>query len=114
LQFRRAYPLCPTLLIDYPLDRQACPLILKLPHLPVFSIIGKVKYPWMDIDYVLAQFGSTRRQAFHGYRKFMSEEVGKDQLKELRGGGLIRSQGRWSQVMSMRRRGQKEAFKQRP
>lgn len=77
------------------------------------AIIGKAKIPWMDIKYVWAQLGSTRRQALHGYRKFMSEEIGEDHLEELRGGGLIRSQGGWSQVMSMRRRGQKEAFDER-
>lgn len=43
----------------------------------------------------------------------MSEEMRKDQTEELRGGGLIRSQGGWSQVMSMRRRGQKAAFDER-
>jgi len=77
------------------------------------AIIGKANNTWMDTDYVLAQFGSTRRQALHGYRKFMSEENGEDQTKELRGGGLIRSQGGWSRVLSMRRRGQKEAFDER-
>jgi len=77
------------------------------------AIIGKAKNPWMDIDYILAQFGSTRRKTLQEYRKFMSEEIGKDQMKQLRGGGLIRSQGGWSQVMSMRRRGQKEAFDER-
>ncbi|MBA4371925.1 MAG: hypothetical protein C0402_03580 [Thermodesulfovibrio sp.] len=77
------------------------------------AIIGKAKHTWMDTDYVLARFGSPLRQALHGYRKFMSEEVGEDQTKELRGGGLIRSQGGWSKVMSMRRRGQKETFDER-
>ena len=68
------------------------------------------KNPWMHIEYVLAQFGSTRRKALYEYRKFMSEEMSKDQAEKLRGGGLIRSQGGWSQVLSMRRREQKEAF----
>jgi len=77
------------------------------------AIIGKAKTPWMDVDYILAQFGSTRRKALHEYRKFMNEEIGKDQLKELQGGGLIRSHGGWSQVMAMRSRGQKAAFDER-
>lgn len=77
------------------------------------AIIGKAKYPWMDSEYVLAQFGSSRRKALHAYRKFMGEEMSKDQAEELRGGGLIRSQGGWSQVLSMRRRGQKEVFDER-
>lgn len=33
--------------------------------------------------------------------------------RELTGGGLVRSQGGWSQVLSLRRRGQKEDFDQR-
>jgi REP element-mobilizing transposase RayT len=77
------------------------------------AIIGKAEKPWMDTEYVLAQFGSTRRKALHAYRKFMSEEIGQGQIKELTGGGLIRSQGGWAQVLSMRRRGQKEAFDER-
>jgi putative transposase len=77
------------------------------------TIIGKAKNPWMDAEYVLAQFGSTRRKALYAYRKLISEESGQGQIKELVGGGLIRSQGGWSQVLSIRRRGQKEAFDER-
>jgi putative transposase len=77
------------------------------------AIIGKAKNPWMDAEYVLAQFGSTRRKALYAYRKLMSEEIGQGQIKELIGGGLIRSQGGWSQVLSIRRRGQKEVFDER-
>ncbi len=77
------------------------------------AIIGKAKNPWMDAEYVLARFGSTRRKALYAYRRFISEEIGQGQIKELSGGGLIRSQGGWSQVLSMRRRGRKETFDER-
>lgn len=77
------------------------------------TIIGKAKYPWMDIESVLSQFGSTRRKAVNEYRRFVREGFGQGTVKELTGGGLIRSQGGWSQVLSMRRRGQKEDFDQR-
>lgn len=77
------------------------------------TIIGKTRYAWMDIDSVLSQFGNTRRKAVNEYRRFMREGVNQGTIKELTGGGLIRSQGGWSQVMSMRRRGQKEEFDQR-
>ena len=77
------------------------------------ALIGKASTPWMDTEYILAQFGSTRRLALSGYLKFMSEEIGHDQTQELRGGGLIRSHGGWSNVLSMRRRGEKEAFDER-
>lgn len=77
------------------------------------TIIGKAKHPWMDTETVLAQFGITRRKALHEYHQFMREGVGQGQLKELTGGGLIRSQGGWSQVLSMQRRGRKEDFDER-
>jgi len=74
------------------------------------AIIGRVKYLWMDTRYVLAQFGDNRRKALWQYRKFMTEEAGQGQFT---GGGLIRSMGGWSQVLAMRRRGQKEEFDER-
>jgi REP element-mobilizing transposase RayT len=77
------------------------------------TIIGKAKLPWMDIDGVLSQFGETRRKAINEYRRFLREGVGQGTVKELTGGGLLRSQGGWSQVLALRRRGQKEDFDQR-
>jgi len=77
------------------------------------TIIGKAKYPWMDVESVLSQFGDTRRNAANEYRRFMREGVAQGKVSELTGGGLIRSQGGWSQVLSVRRRGQKEDFDQR-
>ncbi|MBI1864908.1 MAG: transposase [Nitrospirae bacterium] len=77
------------------------------------AVIGKAKYSWMDTENVLATFGGTRRQALHAYRAFMAEGIGQGHVKELTGGGLIRSHGGWSQVQAMRRRGQKEEFDDR-
>lgn len=77
------------------------------------TIIGKTKHTWMDTDYILAQFGDTRGKALIKYRKFMGEGAGQGHIKGLTGGGLIRSQGGWSQVLAMRRRGQKEEFDER-
>jgi hypothetical protein len=77
------------------------------------TIIGKAKHPWMDVESVLSQFGASRRKAANEYRRFMLEGVEQGKVKELTGGGLVRSQGGWSQVLAMRRRGQKEEFDQR-
>jgi REP element-mobilizing transposase RayT len=74
------------------------------------TIIGKVKHSWMDTDGVLTQFCSVRRKAINEYRKFVQEGVTQGRVKELTGGGLIRSQGGWSQVLAMRRRGQTDDF----
>jgi REP-associated tyrosine transposase len=77
------------------------------------TIIGKAKHTWMDTDSVLAQFGSVHRKAINEYRRFVREGVDQGTVKELTGGGLIRSQGGWSQVLGMRRRGQAEDFDER-
>ena len=77
------------------------------------AVIGKVKYPWMDIDRVLSEFGTTQRRAVNGYRRFMQEGLGQGRIPELTGGGLIRSRGGWSQVLATRRSGQKEETDER-
>jgi putative transposase len=77
------------------------------------AIIGKTKHTWMDTDYVLAQFSDTHRKAIRAYRDFMKEGASLGHIKELTGGGLIRSRGGWSQVYSMRRRGEKEECDER-
>lgn len=77
------------------------------------DIIGKARNPWMDAQHILFQFGSTRGKALREYRNFMREGIGQGRIKELTGGGLIRSRGGWSQVLAMRRRGQEEEFDER-
>jgi REP element-mobilizing transposase RayT len=65
-------------------------------------LMGKKKNSWQETEYVLRQFGRQRGRAIQAYRKFMAE--GKDQGRrdDLVGGGLIRSLGGWSQVLSLR------------
>jgi hypothetical protein len=77
------------------------------------SIIGKADYPWMDTEACLAEFGGTRKKAAAEYRRFVREGVAEGRNPSLTGGGLIRSHGGWSQVMAMRRRGQKEEYDER-
>jgi REP element-mobilizing transposase RayT len=77
------------------------------------AIVGKAKHPWMDTDTVLSQFGKTKRKAITEYRRFVQEEIGKGRNSVLTGGGLIRSQGSWSHVLSMRRKGLKEEADER-
>ena len=68
-------------------------------------LVGREDQPWMDREYVLSRFGGEKEAAVRGYRKFVGEGMGMGRVKELTGGGLIRSLGGWSQVLSMRRRG---------
>jgi REP-associated tyrosine transposase len=77
------------------------------------TIMGKAKYPWMDIDTVLSQFGNSSKQAKAEYRRFVREGMGQGRIPELTGGGLVRSQGGWSQVLSMRTKGHKEESDER-
>jgi putative transposase len=77
------------------------------------AIIGKTAYTWMDIDACLSEFGGTRKKAIAEYRRFVREGIQEGKNPSLTGGGLIRSQGGWSQVMAMRRRGQKEEYDER-
>ena len=77
------------------------------------AIIGKADHPWMDIDACLGEFGGTRKKAILEYRRFVREGIKEGKNPALTGGGLIRSQGGWSQVMAMRRRGQREEYDER-
>jgi REP element-mobilizing transposase RayT len=77
------------------------------------AIVGRAKHPWMDIDTVLSQFGKTKRKAITAYRRFVQEDVGKGRNPALTGGGLIRSRGGWSEVLSMRRKGLEEEADER-
>jgi len=62
---------------------------------------------WMDTKYVLANFSSKKKAASNAYRRFMEEGVSMGHSAELTGGGLIRSIGGWSQVLSEKRKGEK-------
>ena len=77
------------------------------------AVIGKEIHPWMDIDGILAEFGRTKKKARSEYRRFVHAEMNQGRMPELTGGGLIRSQGGWSQVLSMRSKGRKEESDER-
>jgi REP element-mobilizing transposase RayT len=77
------------------------------------TLIGKAKHPWMDVNHALSEFGTSRRKAVNEYQRFMQEGLSQGRLPELTGGGLIRSKGGWSQVLSARRSGRKEEFDER-
>jgi len=76
-------------------------------------IAGKHEHPWQDRQYVLDWFGRTEAKAKAAYRRFVEKGVALGQQPELVGGGLIRSMGGWSNVLSMRKSGLKEKADQR-
>lgn len=68
------------------------------------AIMGHLHRDWLDVDYVLAQFGRTERSARISYQRFVEEGFTMGPRPDLVGGGLVRSLGGWSQVVSMRRK----------
>ena len=75
-------------------------------------IMGKKKRDWQEIRTVLEYFGKGTK-AIEKYEQFVAEGVRQGKRPEFVGGGLIRSLGGWSQVLSLRRRGIKVAFDER-
>jgi putative transposase len=73
-------------------------------------LTGKRKNDWQERDFVLGFFGDKGKRAERSYREFL--KAGKDQghRPELVGGGLIRSMGGWSQVLTLRKQGLIESY----
>ena len=71
------------------------------------ALVGRVKRTWQGTGYILGQFSEKRRRAIQAYRKFVEEGKGQGRRADLIGGGLIRSLGGWSQVLSLRDRKEK-------
>ena len=76
-------------------------------------LMGRFKNDWQDWNYVLSWFGKKEGPARNAYRQYVQEGIPKGRRPELVGGGLIRSQGGWSQVISMRRRNEREVSDER-
>jgi REP element-mobilizing transposase RayT len=71
-------------------------------------LMGRQVCDWLDRDYSLQFFGSREGSAKNEYLKFLASEMKIDREQELTGGGLVRSHGGWSNVLSMRKQGLKE------
>jgi putative transposase len=73
------------------------------------ALSGAVSRPWQATDAILAYFGRRRHHAVASYEEFVAAGVSLGRRPELVGGGLVRSAGGWSQVLSMRRHGTRMA-----
>jgi putative transposase len=71
------------------------------------ALMGRLKREWQDTDTVLAYFGQNKKGAVAKYEHFLQQGIEAGSRPELVGGGLIRSLGGWSQVLSLRRMGSK-------
>ena len=67
-------------------------------------IMGAQNHSWQDRGAILAYFGKTEGTARRSYRRFVEGGIAMGKRTDLIGGGLIRSAGGWSEVISMRRR----------
>jgi len=76
-------------------------------------LMGKVKQNWQDRDYVLNRFGNKESEAKKAYREYVKGGISEGNRPDLVGGGLIRSLGGWSEVISMRRRGDRKLTDER-
>ena len=77
------------------------------------AIVGFHNREWQDVAGILAHFGKRSGRAATAYERFVEEGVPLGRRPELTGGGLIRSLGGWSAVLSARRRGEGSASDQR-
>jgi len=76
------------------------------------TILGTVKREWQDTEEILRYFGEGKG-AINRYLAYVEEGISGGKREDLVGGGLLRSVGGWSQVVSMRRRGQGTASDER-
>lgn len=67
-------------------------------------IIKKDELPWFDKNLILNQFSTSYKKAVIGYHNFVEEGFTMGRKPELVGGGLVRSLGGWSKVLSLKGR----------
>lgn len=77
------------------------------------AIMGQLKRDWQDTNAVLGYFAASRTEAILRYEWFIREGRFQGRRSDLVGGGLIRSSGGWSQVLSLRRKGTRVASDER-
>jgi len=70
-------------------------------------IVQRLKRDWQNTDTILSYFGRRRKVAIRRYESFIQDGISKGRRPDLVGGGLIRSLGGWSQVLSLKRKGEK-------
>jgi len=68
---------------------------------------------WQECHNVLALFGQNESDARNAYRAFVEDQSKSGHQPELTGGGLLRSQGGWSEVKSRRKPTDKRAGDER-
>ena len=94
-------------------------LVKDLSELNVFPwsghavLIGKIKHAWQERDYTLSWFGQKEGVAKRVYLTYIKEGMSQGKRPDLVGGGLVRSLGGWSAVVSLRSNKQQELTDER-
>jgi REP element-mobilizing transposase RayT len=73
------------------------------------TLLGHQPRQWQEVRSILSQFGKREREARLRYELFVAEGIPRGRRPELVGGGLVRSLGGWSEVISLRRTGERSA-----
>jgi putative transposase len=76
-------------------------------------LMGRINYPWQERESVLSWFGSKGGEARKAYKRYVKEGITQGRRPELVGGGVVRSYGGWSAVLSLRRSEEKISGDQR-
>lgn len=77
------------------------------------ALMGWKPREWQDTGSILGRFGTRRGVAMRRYETFVRDGAPRGRRPELVGGGLIRSAGGWSQVLSLRPKGAKTVADER-
>jgi REP element-mobilizing transposase RayT len=75
----------------------------KYPYCGHSTILGNTNNSWQEIDKILGLFHNKRYLAHRYYRNFVKKGIEQGRRPDLVGGGLVRSVGGWSALISMRR-----------
>ena len=70
------------------------------------ALTGKNPIEWQEKGYVLKYFSDNPRKAIRNYLRYMTEGNVQEHRPDLVGGGLIRSLGGWSRVVTLREKGE--------
>ncbi|OQY09341.1 MAG: hypothetical protein B6I30_09970 [Desulfobacteraceae bacterium 4572_187] len=66
-------------------------------------IMGKRKAEWQDAGYALSWFGQDISTGRKAYLRYLQDGIDEGHREDLVGGGLIRTMGGWSQVLTLRK-----------
>jgi putative transposase len=75
--------------------------LAKYPYCGHSAVLGKLKKNFIDVEFVLQQFGDKVSEGRKNYREFVRKRIELGNRPELVGGGLLRSSGGWGVIKAM-------------